>query len=218
MHSGIFNILSLICNLAIVVFMAKSLFGFYTVGGAGNMRVKKSSAFIYFTVQSNFFMALASCAMLVFNVLAIIRGSAPVPYALTAVKFSATAAVTLTLCVVMFLFVPITGLKEMIEGDSFFMHLVSPVLAILSFVLFEGGSRLTWPALGFAFIPVAAYGVLYYIMVVTVGEEKGGWKDFYGFNKGGKWYVSAIGVFLMAAVIALLLRFGHNYLACSFGG
>lgn len=218
MLQGITNCLSLICNLAIAAFMVKSLVGFFTVGGSGNMQVKKTRAFVFFTVQSNLFMAVCSAVMLFFNVTALLCGGAQVPYWFETVKFTATVAVSVTLFVVMLVFVPTTGLKPMIDGDNIFLHLISPVLAIVTFVLFDGSVRLAPSALAFAMIPVFAYAVLYYIMVIIVGEEKGGWSDFYYFNKGGKWYLSALGVFGMALTLAFLIRLGHNALACGLLG
>lgn len=214
MLSGILNVFSLICNLAIVVFMAKSLIGFYRVGGKGNMKIEKVRLFAFFTVQSNFFMALVSLGMLVFNVTAIVRGECAVPYWFETVKLTATAAVLLTLTVVFALFVPATGVKPMIEGDNIFMHLISPIIAAVTFVLFDGSVRLAPSALAFAMIPTAAYALLYFIMVMVVKEGRGGWPDFYMFNKGGKWYLSAVVVFLMTFILAFLLRLGHNALAC----
>lgn len=218
MLRGITNILSLICNLTIAAFMVKSLVGFFTVGGSGNMQVKKTRAFVFFTVQSNCFMAACSAVMLVFNVTALLRGAAQVPYWFETVKLSATVAVSVTLFVVMLVFVPATGFKPMIEGDNIFMHLISPVLAIITFVLFDGSVRLAPSALAFAMIPVFAYAVLYFVMVMVLGEDRGGWPDFYFFNKGGKWYLSALGVFGMAITLAFLIRLGHNALACGLLG
>ena len=135
--SAVLNVLSLICNLAVVVFMLKALITFFTVGGSGNMKVKKTSAFVYFTVQSNLFMGAAALIMLVFNVILLFDPGVTVPYWVVLVNFVMTVAVMLTFCVVMFVFVPVTGLHEMIEGDNIFLHAISPILALVTFVFFE---------------------------------------------------------------------------------
>ena len=47
-------------------------------------------------------------------------------------------------------------------------------------------------------------------MVVIKGPEKDGWEDFYGFNKGGRWYLSVVMMAVMTLAIAFLIRSGHN--------
>ncbi len=212
--SAVLNVLSLICNLAVVVFMLKALITFFTVGGSGNMKVKKTSAFVYFTVQSNLFMGAAALIMLVFNVILLFDPGVTVPYWVVLVNFVMTVAVMLTFCVVMFVFVPVTGLHEMIEGDNIFLHAISPIIALVTFVFFEYYARLRPTAFLWALLPVVVYGIVYYVMVIIVGEEKGGWKDFYGFNKNGKWAFSALMILVMTLVIAAAVYFGHNCIAC----
>lgn len=210
----VLNVLSLIFNLAIVVFMGKSMITFFTVGGSGNMKVKRTSAFVYFTVQSNLFMAAAALIMLVYNTILLFDPAVAVPYWVVLVKSMMTVAVMLTFCVVMFVFVPVTGLHDMIEGDNIFLHAISPILALITFVCFEYHTRLHPTAILWALLPAAVYGVVYYIMVVKVGAEKGGWKDFYGFNKNGKWVSSAVMILIMTLALAAAVYFGHNYIAC----
>ena len=40
-------------------------------------------------------------------------------------------------------------------------------------------------------------------MVIIVGQENGGWADFYGFNMGGKWYISMAAMLAAAYLIGL---------------
>ena len=57
----------------------------------------------------------------------------------------------------------------------------------------------------FGVAPVVLYGAVYFIMVIGVGKENGGWQDFYNFNAGGRWYVSVIVMLAAAYVTSLLL-------------
>ena len=80
------------------------------------------------------------------------------------------------------------------------MHLITPVLAIFSFLCFEKGDMTAW-AIPLGVLPVLLYGWLYLDRVVVARA----WPDFYGFNKNEKWKLSFS---LMAAgtvVIAVLL-------------
>ena len=54
------------------------------------------------------------------------------------------------------------------------------------------------------------YAVIYVTMVIFIGENNGGWYDFYGFNIGGFWYISCVAVILASLGLAALLRLIHN--------
>lgn len=213
MLSTIMNVLSLVSNLLIVAFMAKSLYGFFTIGGKGNMKVKKTTAFRYFTVQSNLLMALASAIMLVFNVMLLFNDAVQIPYWVLVIKHVGTVAVMLTFCVVFFIFVPSTGVKLMIEGDSLYMHLISPILAFLALVLFDRGPALSYTSILWAMLPTLLYALLYYYMVMIRGEKKGGWEDFYKFNAKGRWFVPATSIFVITAAAGAVTVLLRNLLA-----
>ena len=214
----IFNLVSAVLNLAVIVMTAVAMAEFMRPeGGSANMKVVRTGCFKYFTVLSNLLCAFASAVMLYFNIRAFAAGQFVVPYWATVFKFTGVTAVMLTLTVVFILLAPGAGLKLLLEGGSLFMHLITPLAAALSFIVFEFPNKLDWYSILFALIPVALYAVLYFTMVVIVKKERGGWEDFYGFNKGGKWYVSAIVVIGMAALLAILVRFGHNAVTAAVG-
>ena len=214
----IFNLVSAVLNLAVIVMTVIAMAEFTRPqGGSANMKVRSFKCFKYFTVLSNVLCALISAVTLFFAARALITGVSSVPYWATVLKFIGVTAVALTLTVVFVMLAPAAGLKLLLEGGSLFMHLLTPLIAILSFTVFECANVLDWYSVLFALIPVACYAVLYFVMVMIVKEEKGGWSDFYGFNKGGKWYVSAVVVIGMAAVLAILIRFGHNAVAAAIG-
>ena len=48
-------------------------------------------------------------------------------------------------------------------------------------------------------ISTILYGIVYFIMVVLVGEANGGWPDFYGFTFGGNIPLCIITVICMIA-------------------
>ena len=61
-----------------------------------------------------------------------------------------------------------------------------------------------------ALIPVLLYAAVYIIMVVVIGEENGGWNDFYGFATRVPLWVSALVILPSAGGVSLLLRLAHN--------
>ncbi|MBQ4446825.1 MAG: Pr6Pr family membrane protein [Clostridia bacterium] len=204
------NILSALCNAVSAALVAVAMLEFYSAkGGRANMQVKKARCFEYFTVDSNLLAAAACIIMLVFNIIGFFTGEA-IPEWAAILKFVGAAAVGVTFFVVMLLLAPYAGYAHMLEGGSLHLHLIVPVLCMASCILFDGGGRLPLFAVWLALIPVVIYGCVYFRMVVIKGPEKGGWEDFYGFNKGGRWYLSVVMMAVMTLAIAFLIRLGHN--------
>ena len=132
--------------------------------------------------------------------------------ALTAVAFfllffavrsggSGTAAVTVTMLTVLFFLGPVIGYRRLLSGSDLIMHLINPVLALVSFCVFERrGLTFGWAMLGL--LPVVLYAMLYGWKVLLCPPERR-WEDFYGFNKGGKWYLSFVLMLLGTFLVCL---------------
>ena len=209
----LFNVLSLVSNAVIFFSTLICLVIFLVKGGEGNMKVSRFRCFVYFTVDSNVFAMLVSGVMMYFNIKGLAAGGAlELPQWAVVLKLVAATAVTLTFLVTATMLAPFAkdGYFSLFTGTSFCMHFSTPVLAALSFILFEAGVKLDYIMILFALIPTVVYAIVYFIMVLVVGEEKGGWKDFYGFNKGGRWYVSAPVIIAMTALIAFVEILLHN--------
>ena len=157
---------------------------------------KLPESFRYFTVLSNLFCALTALILLVAELFGAMPAWAVV------LKYVGTAAVAVTLCTVFLYLLPATRSLEGLLGSmpETIMHLITPVLAILSFLGFEKGTMSAW-AIPLAVLPVLLYGWLYLNRVVIAGT----WRDFYGFNKGGKWKLSFSLMAAGAVIIAVLL-------------
>ena len=136
-------------------------------------------AFRFFTVQSN---ALCAGAALLMCLLP----AQPVVWAL---KYVGTAAVTVTMLTVFLFLGPSMGtLKPLLTGSDLFMHLLTPLTALISFLLFERRG-MSFPTALLGMVPVVLYG-LWYLNRIKYAPAGKRWEDFYGFNKGGKWPVA----------------------------
>ena len=149
----------------------------------------------YFTVLSNVFCALVSLALAI----ARLRGAVPVPLLL--LKYVATHAVTVTLLTVLVFLGPQFGYKPLFSGPDFFLHLLCPLLALVSFLAWDRPPMTPLLSL-IGVIPVLLYGFLYLRKVVYAKA----WEDFYGFNRGGHWPRSFAAMVLGATLLCLLLR------------
>ena len=159
-------------------------------------REKLPENFRYFTVLSNLFCALTALILLVCE----LCGAMP-PWA-AALKYMGTAAVTVTLVTVFVYLLPAAGsLKGLLDSwPELIMHLITPLLAILSFLFFENEGLSAW-IIPLGVLPVLLYGLLYFNRVVVART----WEDMYGFNRSGKWRQSFAFMLLGTVVIAVLL-------------
>ena len=146
----------------------------------------------YFTVQSNLFCAVAALCMCL----------APEAAWAWWLKYVGTAAVSVTMLTVLLFLGPSMGsYKPLLSGGDLFMHLLTPVMAIVSFCVFER-RELASPAALAGMLPVVAYGI-YYAYKLFAAPEGRRWEDFYGFNKGGHWRISMCAMFLGAFLVCL---------------
>ena len=157
-----------------------------------------AGVFRYFTVLSNIFCALAALAMCL----------APEQNWSWLLKYIGTAAVTVTMMTVLLFLGPQFGYLDQLKGNNFFMHLLTPLLAIVSFCVLERRGLAFGTAM-LGVVPVLLYG-LYYLYRVVVVPEKKRWDDFYGFNKDGKWPIAFTAMVVGAFLVSLGLMALQN--------
>ncbi len=216
-------ILSLLCNAVIACWT--------TVAVVQTVRRNKKDvgsgahAFRYFTTLSNLLSGAAALTIVVCDALLLSHGGAALPDWAALIKYVGTVAVAVTFLTVVVFLGPSSGYGVMFANEGLFLHLIGPLLAVVSFCFLEKSAPLPWARTLLGLLPTLVYGVLYLVMVVFIGEgkvdasgcsdaiEKKGWDDFYGFDKGGKWAISMalmlIGTYALCAAILLL----HNVAA-----
>ena len=151
----------------------------------------------YFTAQSNVLCAFASLAV------AAARLSGGVPAAVLLFKYIGTVAVLVTLLTVLVFLGPQYGYKLLFSGPDLWLHLVCPLLALFSWLLWDRLPLASGTAL-LGTLPVLFYGLLYLRRVVFQKR----WEDFYGFNRGGRWPVSFAAMIVCTALLCLLFTLG----------
>ena len=140
----------------------------------------------FFTTQSNILVAAAS----LLTALAL-SSEGTIPRWIWTLKYIGTAAVTVTMLTVFLFLAPSIGkdwVKYLLTGSDIFMHLLTPLLALFTFCVFERQGMTFLQSL-WGMLPVLLYGPLYLYKILFAPPEKR-WDDFYGFNKQGKWPVA----------------------------
>ena len=147
---------------------------------------KAGKALRFFTCQSN---VLCAAVSLMTGIAAL---CGRIPEWIWILKYIGTAGVTVTMLTVFLFLAPSVG-KDwygvLLKGaGNLFMHLLTPLMALVSFCAFEKRG-MSFPQSLFGMLPVALYGPLYLYKTIYAPEGKR-WEDFYGFNKSGRWPLS----------------------------
>lgn len=173
---------------------------------AESLQLSGAAVFIFFTVDSNVLAAIACLLLIPFNIRSIRRGEDAIPQWALTLKLIGTVAVGLTFAVVMVFLGPSLGYPRMFQGTNLPLHLLCPLLAILSFCFCERGLFVTKKRLLLTVIPTVIYGTVYMLNVIFLEN----WTDFYGFNIGGFWYLSYLLFPGFTYLLALGIRALHN--------
>ena len=152
----------------------------------------------FFTLLSNIFCGLSALLVAV----AALAGN--VPKWIWLLKYLGTASVTVTLVTVMVYLGPNVGYKPLLSGKDLYLHLLGPLLAIVSFCFLERVYPLPFALAMIGILPVAVYGTIYLHKVIFCPDGRR-WDDFYGYNRNGKWPLSFVLMVLEAFLISVLL-------------
>ena len=186
----------------------------YYCGNDGAFHISPHLRYCLFTTDSNIFCALTSIIAAAFEWQIITGKKERLPVTAAALKYAGTVAVSLTFCVVAFFLGPMDDIVSwMLGGTSVYMHTLGPLLAIISFLFLENGVILPKKLIPVGVMSMLIYGIVYLTMVVFIGENNGGWIDFYHFNIGGFWYISFLAVLAVTLLIASAERLIYNKLS-----
>lgn len=167
-------------------------------------------SFMFFTTDANILTAIASVVVAVFDI-RVLRGKADaIPKYAELLKYIGVVSLMLTFSSVIFFLVPVYGAGYELGGTNFHVHLAAPMMSLFSFLFCEKRTKISFKESLFGLLPTAVYAAVYYVMVVAIGDENGGWIDFYTFNQNGHWF--SFFVVLMAATfgICMLVRLTFN--------
>lgn len=200
---------ALILNILVVTATAAITISYYFF--SNNPLVETGfDSYKFFTTDSNILAALSSLVLIPFEV-QILRGKrGKLPHAAIVFKYVGMVSVMLTFLTVITLLLPQYGAEFLLLGTSFHMHLAGPLAALVTFTFLETDSKIKFPETFLTLIPSVIYGAVYLTEVVIIGEENGGWMDFYTFNRGGYWYITMSVILLVTFLIAVLTRLAHN--------
>lgn len=207
--------ISIILNSLIFIFTLfatiSMIVGFKFMGQFEVLSERNFKSFKYFTVDSNVFAGLISLAYVIYKFTDSGKKSTKLPKVFYILKLAATTGVTLTMMVTVFYLAPTSNgnfLRYFINSN-FFMHLITPLLCIISFVFFEAAEAqklvLSIPGI----IPMLLYS-FFYTPNVLLHLENGkpvkayDWYNFLAAGAQSVWYVVPM-LYVITWIFALSL-------------
>jgi len=166
--------------------------------------------FCMFTVNSNILAGIGMFLTIPYGIDELRKRSYRIPGWLVILLFVLVTSVTITFLVSLFILAPVKGFWLIFSGSRFFLHGVCPILSILAFCFFIKDHELSVQDALLTLIPVFIYASVYFVMVRIIGEEHGGWNDFYGFLTRMPPWVAPVLIMPLTFGVAMLLRFLHN--------
>ena len=200
------NILDITTLVLMVLGITFSIFDIRFMANYG--RLSSLPILMTFTGLSNVFIGLICLACALFR---IIRKERTLPKVLFLLKIIALADITITFVITATYLAPSLGSSwwRLYINNNIFNHLLTPLLAIVTFILLEEYVEINWRYCFFSFVPLMLYGVMYLINVYTHLTPEGKTSldyDIYGFCRFG------VGVLILFLIGFLLISFGLTYL------
>lgn len=167
------------------------------------------SIFHYYTVLSNMLSVVGAAFMIPYAAEGIRQKRFTLPRWIVIFQYCGAVGVMITMMTALLIILPLQG-RAAATGMNFWLHLVTPVLTVSLFQCVESGIFFSWKDLILSMIPYWTYMLVYFIMVIVIGKENGGWEDIYYTQYLWPVWVSAILMLVLGVCVALLLHIIHN--------
>ena len=145
----------------------------------------EDNRFRYYTNISNLFVGLVALINAIILLKAVVKGKLIYSKALSIIKFSGLSMICLTFFTVLFIIAPITSFQLMYSDVKFITHLVTPILAVISYLFLEEKEIFNWKLSLIGIVPTLIYAIVYIINVVFLTT----WPDLYRINTYGLWFI-----------------------------
>ena len=183
------------------------------VSNASSLEAKNYMFFRYFTSDSNILSMISSFIMVYFIIRNMIKKEDKYPRWAIVLHYLASIHTGVTMFTTIFFLTPLNmalgnPVNSLFNGYLFFYHFFSPLIYIISVIYFFPIYRINLKENLLSLLPLTAYSIIYFSMVVTSH-----WPDFYGFTLGGNYLLSPISIIAMHSLgflIGFIIRKMHN--------
>lgn len=166
--------------------------------------------FFMFTVNSNILVAFGMMMVIPYTIDGLRKNNYHLPNWIVNFLHMGTTTLALTFLVSLLYLLPTSGFERIFWGTNFLLHGICPLFTIVSFLFFISDHKISLKESVLPLLPVVVYGIIYFIMVLGVGAENGGWSDFYGIATKIPLPVTIIAFPLISFGVSVLLGLIHN--------
>ena len=167
----------------------------------------------FLTPNANTLTALAAALIVPFAIEGIRKKRFTYPKWVALLHYSGTICTTLVMVFSVFI-MSFFDRDAAFGGHNVQLHIICPVLVLVSFFLVECNSHFTMKESMLCMIPVTFYALVYIWQVAVIGFPNGGWNDFYHMTDFVPIYVSVPFMFMLAFGISIgILKISRVLLA-----
>lgn len=142
------------------------------------MKVNGFYSFIFYTMLSNTFAAFSVIMIIPFAVEGIKRKCFILPKWIAVLHYISATTIAIMMLFVL-AFMSWASPDDAFGGNNFIIHVICPILILLSFFQIENGYTYSLKNFFMACVPFYIYVCIYSIKVFLIGEANGGWPDIY---------------------------------------
>jgi hypothetical protein len=204
------SIIALCSGILEMIFVFPALMmGFNEMGVVWGTNIFWS--YMYFTMISNTMAAISVAFVIPFAVEGIRKKRFILPGWIAVLLFISTTSET-TICIILTVLMKYIPHERIFGHGGIYAHFICPILVFILFFQIESGYQYKRNDRILACLPFFIYIILYYVMVVIIGKENGGWDDIY--NIMGIMTPFAAILFCVIAVytVSLIIAKISNYL------
>ena len=163
----------------------------------------------YFTVLSNLLSATGAAFMLPFAVEGVRKKRFVLPRWVVLFQYAGATCVAITMITSLAIILPTQGIEKM-TGANFWLHIVTPACTVILFQSVESGIAFRRRDIPISLAPYWTYMLIYIIMVFVIGEQRGGWSDFYMTQTYWPAWVSVILMLTIGFAVSAAMRIVQN--------
>lgn len=192
------NLFILLLEIFSITWMMSGIKLFAT---SDNLTAERLAMFKYFTVDSNFIMGIISLIVLYEERLVIKGKKNDISNTTYILKLLGTVGITLTMLVTIFFLAPTIGLGVVFTDSNLFLHIINPIVSIITFVLYEKTSKIKFKHTFTACMPLIVYAI-YYVALSIMNMENG--KVLPGYDWYGFFFLGIQSVIVVLPIIILV--------------
>jgi hypothetical protein len=168
-------------------------------------------SFIYFTMVSDTLALLSASFVFPYCIEGIRNNHFVLPRWIIRMHYAATVCIA-TVMMFVFCFMSWADPQSAFGGTNIFTHVFCPILILISFFQIENRYKFMLKDQLIAMVPYCIYISVYFIEVVIIGEENGGWPDIYQIMTFLPAWIAIPFLLLFGFGVSFVIRLISNYL------